>query len=255
MEALPNDGLAIVNVDNELCREGLSRLNTKVRTYGSDSDCAPTVRIINVENMNGGGRIEGKVEFDNTIYTVDLPILGKHNFWNFVAAGLVAGHFGFTYDDIKDQTKNISLPERTLGEFEYGNCTIIDDSYNSNPDGFKAALAHLGTYSSTRKRVVITRGMLELGGKSEEIHEQIAGEIDFVTDVLVIINEDYSDSLQKGVVGKYRTDILLRYEDESLLKYIKSLKHTDSVILLENRIPQKVYNEITGATRKNQNDT
>ena len=246
LRSLPKNGLAIVNNDNEYCREFLDEIDAQVLTYGAEEEYSPTLHITNIEVQKKEKSISGKVNIYGMEYGMQIPVTGRHNAWNFAAAGLVAGNLGMTFEEIRDQSKKLELPERTLQEYGYGSCTIIDDSYNANPDGFKAALEHLGGFPSSRSRIVITRGMAELGPRSTDLHEEIGGEIDFVADSLVIISEDHSDALQRGVVGKYRTDILLRYETDGLLKYVKSLKHTDSVILLESRIPQIVYNELLG---------
>ncbi len=246
LRSIPKDGLAVSNVDNPLCREFLHDLEATVQTYGSDAEFKPTVMLTEINQDKDEKSISGKSIVYGVEYDMSIPVVGAHNAWNFAAAGLVAGYLGLSYQEINNKAQTLTLPSMTLEQTQYGNCTVINDSYNSNPDGFKAALHLLSSFSSARKKIVITRGMVELGDKSDEIHEDVAGEIDFIADVLVIISEDFSESLQKGVVGKYRTDILLRYESENLLKYVKSLKDTDSVILIENRIPALVYKEIFG---------
>jgi UDP-N-acetylmuramoyl-tripeptide--D-alanyl-D-alanine ligase len=135
-------------------------------------------------------------------------------------------------------------PEKTMKILTYGKTTVIDDSYNSNPDGFKAALLYLASFSSGRKRVVITRGMVELAEKSYELHHKIGEEIAFCADELVIISKDFEGSLRSGINPKYRTTVFLKDNPKDLLVYIRSLRETRAVILLENRIPKIVYNEI-----------
>jgi UDP-N-acetylmuramoyl-tripeptide--D-alanyl-D-alanine ligase len=248
LRSLPADGLAVVNNDSPLVREFLHEIDAKVWSYGIDEEYDPTILITDLVQKMKEKRLEGTIfsEPDQSEYSLSIPVLGRHNAWNFIAAGLVAGHLGMDHEEIAKQGSKLSLPKMTLAESKYGNCTIINDSYNSNPNGFKAALEFLGSFPSSRRRIVITRGMLELGEKSDELHELIGSEIDFVADELVIINEDFSDAMQMGVVGKYRTDILLRYERDELLKYVKSLKQTDAVILVENRLPSNVREEIFG---------
>ena len=121
---------------------------------------------------------------------------------------------------------------------------MIDDSYNSNPDGFRSALDILNKFPSDKKRIIITRGMLELGEKSEEIHKKIAEDIQFVADELVVITKDFVESLCSPLSEKYRTNFVLKDNPTELLKYVKELRDTNCVILLENRVPTTVRQEL-----------
>ena len=147
--------------------------------------------------------------------------------------------------------KAIETLPQTIRIYKYGKCDVIDDSYNSNPNGFRAMLDFITKFKYERKRIVLTRGMLELGERSNEIHEQMAGEIAYTTDELVLITPDFEEPIRKGAVGlKYNLDIKTIFEPEKLLKYIKSLKETDAVILLENRIPSIVIDEIKNNSKE-----
>ena len=119
---------------------------------------------------------------------------------------LAAEFLGLSDLEIERQVKTLVPPEAPLHVQSYGQSLIIDDSYNSNPNGFKSALDYLSTFPSHRRRIVVTRGMLELGEKSQEIHEKIGGEITFVADELILISRDFEAPLRRGVGTKYRTN-------------------------------------------------
>lgn len=249
LRALPANGVAITNSDNMYCREFLDQIDAKVETFGLHEEYSPLLLISDIKEdrknktLSCSNTINGKT-FE---YTTNIP--GRHNTKNIAACMLLAHHFDLTHQEVQQQVETLCLPAKTLQIFEYGDCVVIDDSRNSNPDGFKGALDLLSSYSSSRKRIVITRGMHELGPRSAALHEEVGGEIDFVADVLVITNNNFAEDLQRGMVGKYKTDILLRYDQDELLEYVKSLKHTSSVILLENKLRALVYDEIKGNTK------
>jgi UDP-N-acetylmuramoyl-tripeptide--D-alanyl-D-alanine ligase len=244
LKSLPIDGLAITNSDNEYCRANLSELNTHVKTFGYDESFNPDCRILYAKQIFDDGNIICEGIIENQKFSLKVPILGIHNSINIAPCILAAKHLGVGMSEIIKSCETLKLPDKTLQKYIYGKAIILDDSYNANPDGFKAALDVLASFPSGLQRIVITRGMLELGEKSDEIHEQIGGEIDFIADQLVIVNEDYSKPLQRGVVGKYKTDILLRYNPQELLEYVAGLKNKECVVLIENRIPGVVYQEI-----------
>ncbi len=87
---------------------------------------------------------------------------------------------------------------------------------------------------------------MELGEKSAQIHEEIGGEIAFVADGLVVITKDFFEPLFTGVGCKYHTQVALKDNPVDLLSYVKALKQEHVVILLENRIPLMVHNELRG---------
>ena len=86
--------------------------------------------------------------------------------------------------------------------------------------------------------------MIELGDRSQEAHELIGEEISLVVDELVVITRDSFAALKQGVGSKYQTKIYLKDTFADLASYIRSLKKTEAIILLENRLPEKIYHEI-----------
>jgi len=86
--------------------------------------------------------------------------------------------------------------------------------------------------------------MLELGEQSDELHEKIGGEIAYYCDELVLITPDFVEPIKRGVGEKYHTNIKYIFEQDKLLEYVKSLKEEDCAVLLENRMPQLILDEI-----------
>lgn len=249
LRSLPKDGLAIVNTDNEYCREYLNELKCRVMTFGMSEKYHPTLLINKIVTKGGTLIAAGKMEYHSKEYRgeVTIPIIGEHNVMNLAPSVIAAIELAMKKETIERQLGTISLPHGVLKTYAYGKTTILDDSYNSNPDGFKAALSVLSTYPSQKKRVVITRGMIELGEKSEEIHERIGGEIAFCAEELVIISPDSAHALRRGINHKYKTNILEIYDPLELISYIQSLKEVEAVVLLENRMPVGVLKELRGS--------
>lgn len=239
LRSLPNDGLAITNADNKYCTEFLNELTAPALTFGLEKENNPDILITNFKTSQKG--ISFSYLFKDKEIEAQSKILGDHNALNLGACILAADKLGMTKEEIKTSIENLT---RITDLIKYGECTIINDSYNSNPTGFKAALNFLNAFPSDSKRIVITRGMLELGERSDELHEIIGGEISFVADELVIIKPDFVKPLKKGVVDKYKLDIKEIFDPIKLLEYIKNIKNEKCVILLENKIFSNVMEEI-----------
>lgn len=245
LRSLPKDGIAIVNSDNDYSRELIGELSCQVQTFGTDELYNPTLLIKDVHKTETGIQGSGILRMGNNFIerTYQAPIRGEFNAMNIAPCIMIASHLGMTADERIKAVGELVQPENGLHSYTYGGTTVLDDSYNSNPEGFRAALQLIGSYPSTRKRVVITRGMLELGERSEELHEKIGGEIAFVADELVVYTPDHVEEFRRGI-GKYQTNIIPMLEPHEIVTYLKSLKNTDAVILLENRMPKDVRDEL-----------
>jgi len=65
-----------------------------------------------------------------------------------------------------------------------------------------------------------------------------------MADELVITAPDFVEPLKKGVGTKYQTNVMVKTNSIELLNYLKKCKETNSVILLENRIPEIIRYEL-----------
>lgn len=245
LRAIPKNGLVITNADNPLCTEFLKDLKCKnIETCGVEERNHPTFLIVGNTPSTKGIEFEGI--YHKQRGEMSLPILGAHQAYNVALAIMVAVNMEVDPAHIVEAGKR--MPEDlqgTLKKYSYGKATIIDDSYNSNPAGFRSAIEVLSLFPSKKKRIVITRGMLELGDQSDEQHEKIAGEIAYYCDELVLITPDFVEPIKRGVGEKYHTNIQYLFDQQKLLEYVLSLKTKDCVVLLENKIPPIIREEIT----------
>ena len=244
LRAIPKDGLVITNADNPYCMEYLKDLRCKnIETCGFEEKNRPTFLIVRNTPSTKGLTFEGI--YHKQRGEMELPILGAHQAYNAALALMVAINMDVDPAHIVEAGK-IMPPDLqgSLKKYTYGKATIIDDSYNSNPAGFRSAIEVLTLFPSKKKRIVITRGMLELGDQSDEQHEKIGGEIAYSCDEPVLITPDFVEPIKRGVPKNYHTNIQYIFDQQKLLAYVKSLKTTDCVVLLENRIPPLVLAEI-----------
>ncbi|OGH82166.1 MAG: hypothetical protein A3F93_00365 [Candidatus Magasanikbacteria bacterium RIFCSPLOWO2_12_FULL_34_7] len=241
LRSLPENGLAVVNSDNKYCREFLHELKCKKVTFGVEEEFNPDFLIKEFDNTAQGINFFGKMY--NKDISVSAPVIGTHNAKNIVPCYLVADFLGISIEEAKSQTNKLVLPDNTLSIINYGEAIILDDTYNSNYNGFCAGLDVLSGYSN-KKRIVVTRGIPELGAMSTEVHTKIGSEIAYIADELIILDKDNAEALIDGVGEKFHTSIKIVNDPNELLEIIKSYKNTPSVILLENRVPDILIKEV-----------
>jgi len=183
VESLPANGTAVLNADDEYVSQFGRDFSGKVVTYGFGA-CA-SVRAEQFESRGGQGSA-----FDILAGSfrerVTLPLVGKHNVSNTLAAVAVGIEQGLTLKEAVSQLDTL-MPADKRGEVvRFGNITVINDCYNSNPKALAAMVNALATMPA-RRRIVVAGEMLELGPQGEEMHREagrhIAEQIDFLLGV------------------------------------------------------------------------
>jgi UDP-N-acetylmuramoyl-tripeptide--D-alanyl-D-alanine ligase len=102
-------------------------------------------------------------------FTVTVPLLGKHNVMNALAATAAALALNIELADIKAGLENVKPAPGRMRQYELANqVKVIDDTYNANPFSLQAAVNTLAAFSGTR--ILVVGDMKELGENAEEIH-------------------------------------------------------------------------------------
>ena len=252
-ECLPENGLLIVNGDNKYCLDlykrtaKLSPENKKV--YSLNKNKIETnifadnieiskdfVSFMAAENLQNGGK---------NLAHFDANVLGRQNVQNLLAAICAARELGMSLEEISNACKDIK-PEQagiTLKQEKHG-INIIDSSYSANPDGVLADLDYLSIFS--QKKVIIMPCLIELGKKSSEVHEKIGRKIGQVCDVAIITTKDKFKDIKKGAVeaGMKEKNIIFSENPNDIYSQITLFCTKGDAVLLEGRVPQKLYEQI-----------
>ncbi|MEK7521805.1 MAG: UDP-N-acetylmuramoyl-tripeptide--D-alanyl-D-alanine ligase [Patescibacteria group bacterium] len=240
VESLPLGGLAIFNATNEGAHELSERAKSKGRsviTYGVDvptADLYAKIKKITTESVTAD------IKYEDKQFTITAPIRGEHFLQNLLAAIVVARELKVDWEKIKDAIKSIHMTGKTMHIYKVNTATVIDDSYNSTPNGFGSAIKYLSRFKNKR-RVIITSGIIELGEKTQEILTKLAKESATVADEIVLINPDFEDYFKEAVAD---TRILKVAKGNALLDRLKYNLFRDCVILIEGRMPSIVTREL-----------
>lgn len=115
-----------------------------------------------------------EADFYGVAAQFDTPIINRVHVENLFAAIIVAQHLGMKHVEIQAALKEIkTLPGR--GEIRYhGSFTIIDETYNSNPEALKKTLDWVDTEFKCAK-IAVLGDMLELGQKEALFHREVGG--------------------------------------------------------------------------------
>lgn len=102
-----------------------------------------------------------------------LPVPGKHNVHNLLAAIAVARHFNMSWEEIRQAILALVLPERRLQFVRHKDVLFLNDSYNASELSVKAALETLPEPEGNGRKIAVLGSMLELGKFSQSCHHQV----------------------------------------------------------------------------------
>ena len=176
IEGLKPGGVAVLNADDRLVMEMKSKTDGPVLTFGIEQPADVTARDIDTSRF---GSIRFRLRTPMGEAAAELPMTGRHNLMNALAASAVATALKVKPELIANALRT-ARPPKMRGEvldFAAG-FTVVDDSYNSNP---RSLLSMAGTVAEARenvkRRMVIAGEMLELGPDSPQMHREAGHEI------------------------------------------------------------------------------
>lgn len=166
LDFLPPDGTIIFNGDDEKLRQIDS--DRRLISYGLGEDC--TVRAENVELLpNGTSRCT--ILYADKKIEADIPAYGKHMIYAVLEGAAVGYALGLSPEQIQRGIASYQVVGRRGIVTDTGFITLIDDSYNANPDSMKSGIDSLSQLSG--RRVCVLGDMLEMGSESEAMHLDI----------------------------------------------------------------------------------
>ncbi|GBD92096.1 UDP-N-acetylmuramoyl-tripeptide--D-alanyl-D-alanine ligase [bacterium BMS3Abin04] len=168
-EAKANNGTAFLNIDDPLLRSVKNQFMNKI-TFGFKYNPDIKAKILGFTNSgNPEILITG---LRKNIKTVPL-VQGKSGSANYLAAVSVAIKMGLTKKQILDGTAKIKSIKGRLNIINYGNLTLIDDTYNSNPQSIREAFEVLKRNKQHESKIAVLGDMFELGSKGVEHHKEL----------------------------------------------------------------------------------
>ncbi|MBP1925520.1 UDP-N-acetylmuramoyl-tripeptide--D-alanyl-D-alanine ligase [Sedimentibacter acidaminivorans] len=243
IERLPNDGTSIFNYDNEYVKKLADKTFKEKILYGIENIEITDIFATDIRVSETGSTFTLCI---NELGTIECKtkLLGKHNILNILAGCAVAKVLGLTLEQMAAGISKIESVKHRLELIDPGTGVIvIDDAFNSNPDGAKAALDVLDEFKDRRK-IIVTPGMVELGEIEEEENEKFGEYISKVCDVVILVGEKRTAPIVKGFQKlKYSSENLFIVNSlDEASEILKSLTKVNDVVLFENDLPD-TYSE------------
>jgi len=190
LQNLPSGGIAILNHDNPLLLATAAAVwHGKTLTYGLE-----------------GGDIHGQLADLETLEVdgmrLPLPLLGRHNALNYLAALAVAQVLQIDWQPLT-QGLSVELPQGRSRRYDLPNdIVILDETYNAGLESMVAAL-HLLAQTPGTRHIAVIGAMKELGARSPDLHHQVGVTVrqlnlDYL---LTLADSDAADALAAGAAA------------------------------------------------------
>jgi UDP-N-acetylmuramoyl-tripeptide--D-alanyl-D-alanine ligase len=199
-EAVPRDGLVVLNADDPRVRAMAARTHARVTLVGEAPDA--NVRAEDV-TLDERGRAAYTLVVRNGRVPVRLAVAGRHQVANSLAAAAVARELGMPIAELGPALGELRLVStRRMDVFDRADgITVIDDSYNANPASTAAALNALAALGVGRRTVAVLGYLAELGAHERDGHAEVGRlAADLGVDRLVVVG-DNAAPIHDGAVG------------------------------------------------------
>jgi len=184
VRALPDDGYAILNIDDPRVRDMAQVTPARPFFYGLDP--AADLYSDQIESRGLGG-IAFRAHYAGEAVMLKLPLLGRHSVHTALAAAAPGLLLGLGWDAIIDGLRDESAQLRLLAVPSASGATLIDDTYNASPASSLAALNLLAELDG--RRIVVLGDMLELGPVEEQSHRVVGRRVAEVADLLISVGQ------------------------------------------------------------------
>jgi UDP-N-acetylmuramoyl-tripeptide--D-alanyl-D-alanine ligase len=239
IESLPSDGIGILNMDDFKQTSYKIKNNCSIKWISTKNKNAD-IYASNIKGTSSGMSFDIQFKGENKKYKLETKLLGSANVYNIMAAVLLAHLLGMNMDEITRGVKGIKTIEHRLEMKKLGNINIIDDAYNSNPDGAKMAVETLGLMPGFK--VIVTPGMIELKDKQYDLNYEFGRQIAQVCDLVILVGKKQTKPIYDGLIdSKYEKEKIKVFDDVfEAFNVVRSMNN--AYVLLENDLPD-LFNE------------
>ncbi len=235
IRGLPASGVAVLNFDDPLIASHAYQAPCATVSFSlHNSDCDFWAEDIRYDQDGCSFTLCSRQEKA----AVHSRLLGEHNVCNILAAAAAAAQMSIPLSMAARGIKRLAPVPHRLELKRKGKYLLLDDAYNANPAGAKAALSVLSALAGGQK-IVVTPGMVELGAQEEELNRQFAIEMTKVADYIIFVGNTRGRMMEAALkevnFPQQRYYIAANFSDAQT-KLAQIVQEND-VVLYENDLP------------------
>jgi UDP-N-acetylmuramoyl-tripeptide--D-alanyl-D-alanine ligase len=229
VEALPPDGVAILNDDDERVATMADHTLASVMRFGLRPHCDVWADEIASQGLEG---VRFRLHCGDEVLHVKTPLLGRHSVHTALAAAAVGVAEEQPWEEIVAGLQQISAQLRLVALPGPRGSILLDDTYNASPSSTIAALNLLEELPG--RKIAVLGDMLELGDLEKEGHQKVGRRALEVVDVLItvgrlgrLIGQEALDS------GMNESRVLIVEDNGKAIAHLRVLIDTGDVVLVK----------------------
>lgn len=246
MEALPKDGLAIFNGNNENSKklyyappscEGYQAKKTKGRNilfqwFQKKNEGSADISAYSI--MSDKDSVSFTAQIGEKRMYLKAPLLGRQTIENILPGIYIADYLGMSPSEIKKAVFSLTpLPKTMIRQELRSGVSIIDDTFNSNPQAVFAAVSYAEAYDG--KKIMVLQPMIELGRKGKDEHFKVGREISKTCDYLFLTNKNFYTSILKGIADGGGRCIVKVAKPGEIADFVNKKTTFGDVVLFEGK--------------------
>jgi len=235
---LPQDGIAILNRDDHYYDYWCTQIGSRQHlSFGFGANANVTA----IAHSTAEHHQHMTIKTPAGTIDIKLPLLGKHNAANALAAAAACLAIGIDLTAVKAGLEATApAPGRLLMHTLANGVKIIDDTYNANPFSLQAAVDTLAAFAG--KKILVLGDMAELGTDTKNIHHSLGENIRSAgIDYLFTYGELSSNTAQAFGEGAYHFN-----EQEKLVNALKPFLFNTTTILVKGSRSMKMEKVLAG---------
>jgi UDP-N-acetylmuramoyl-tripeptide--D-alanyl-D-alanine ligase len=241
LDALGPGGSFVTNADDERCLALAARAQVPTILFGIEGARAQ-VLARDVRLVDGRTRFELLLDGPGSEpIPVSAALLGRHNVANLLAAAAVGQALGVAPERIAAGLASVQAPAHRLQAIHNpaAGVVVIDDAYNSNPEGARAALEVLREHPA-RRRLLVSPGMVELGELEAELNRAFGEQAAAACDLAILVGaEQRTAPIREGLAaaGMDGAAVHAVRDIGEATALLAKLTRSGDVVLFENDLP------------------
>ena len=245
VQALPEDGIAILNSDDPLVRSMAELTSAQVFFYGLTPGCDLWASHIASEGLEG---IRFRFRRGEDTIHVKVPLLGRHSVHTALRAAAVGLIEGLSWQEIVSGLRDVSGQLRLLVVPGVRGSTLIDDTYNASPASTIAALNLLDDLDG--RRIAVLGDMLELGSFEEAGHRRVGCRAADVVQLLVTVGPRARWIGHEALAcGMPEDSVRIVDDNASALIHLRDVMETGDLVLVKGSRGMAMEQIVAALTR------
>jgi UDP-N-acetylmuramoyl-tripeptide--D-alanyl-D-alanine ligase len=229
VQALPADGLAILNHDDPFVRPMANQTQAQAFTYGLTAEADLWASDIVSEGLEG---IRFVLHYGAEAVHTKVPLLGRHSVHTALRAAAVGLADGMTWHEIMTGLQNSSVQLRLVSAPGINDATLLDDTYNASPASSIAALNLLDDLNG--RKIAVLGDMAELGDYEEEGHRKVGCRAADAVNLLVTVGLKARLIAEEAYSCGLPSEAIVRVENnEQAIAYLRQIVLSGDIVLVK----------------------